>query len=469
MPIIGKDYKKRCSLILYLLWFGTLTVSAEAQSVDGEKAYLSIHSDITSYFVLIDHKAVTLQKVASGNLIEVPAGTHCITVIPECAAPFTFERNFHANSYHVAEISLNRVSGDRNSLFANLANGVKFEDLDDQIYSKEIAGSISFKRYTEESYQEYIDKENFSTYRDTYLKFTSNTDSLFVQTMASPKKTYRIANGDSILIEPGYRFIRLSHQFGNEYSVTKKFEEGQTTVINYVFELNGPTVATLTDNFAAKAYYGANLIVVSDEDSEIYIDEKYEGTGAANLFIEPGILDLTIKNPKTGISKRKIEHLPTENARVISAYTKPHKGTAFALGVLPGASQMYKRQKLKSALMAGGFVAISALAIKSHLNHQSELDEYSRVNELYRNTTDEQQALEYGDFLEQQEQKLSDLNKRRTLFWGITALVYAFNWFDVITSTPSSGYRSSTNLKVRLRPQVFQNKSYSSVSLNYDF
>ncbi len=450
-----------------LIQFNVNEVKAQQTSSVMDNSYLNISSNFDSLYVLLEQDSSFI-KVSKGDLLKVEPKEQQVIIIPKYAPTISVNNAFEADSFYVVNVQFGLILDEVNSTYKRIESGdVNIEN----ITPGDIGiGFFNITAYSEEQYYT-RDKLEEIDYKDTYLKVISNTDSLYVRSTDHENSILRIASGDSILYQPGNRMISISHPFAEEFKTIEVIEEGKTTVIEHRFRLREPSTVTLSDNLATKPYYGSNLIIVSDDDSEININGEYLGLGAVKLNYRTGPVDVMINNPSTGEQSYsgKITNLPAEKAIVINAYTKPVKSYSRIYGAMPGLSQWYKRQKLKSALISGGFLALGGITLQRNSLYNQELTEFNRIQNLYNRATTEDQALDLGDQLEAQQSVTKRIDNQRRVFLGLTSLLYVFNLYDAFFDIPESGFRDRTDFEFYFQQNSVSDHPFTSMTIKYAF
>jgi hypothetical protein len=441
-----------------------------AQETNNLSGYITFKSNFESLYVVINEDSNSVYKVSVEELIELDAGEHSVTIIPEFAEPFNTVLRIKPDTVRVVSVYFRSIMHDQNpyyklleaqSIDQYLGQKKRFQFLDGMYFLNE----YSVDEFHGRKYEQRID------FKNTYLKVSSNVDSLFLQVSRYLGEIYHIANNDSVAIRPGTRRIILGHPSSYDQTFVIDIEEGITNQIEHNFRLTKPSVISFEDNIAVGKYYNSNLIVISDEDSDIYINGRYVGLGAAQTNVRTGPFTITVYNPYMGerTFTGTIANIPGESATIINAYTKPDISMSRSLTPFPGASQLYKRQRLKGFLLSGGFILQSGLTLYANHNYRQELREFNALKERYLVSTNEQTVFDLGNQLEQMQPRINQLNDRRMLMIGLTTLIYAFNIYDALFTRPNSGYRSDLNLNLYLEPGVFRESNYSSFTISYGF
>lgn len=457
--------------LVSIISFLSLSPILNAQSQIKETSKVVINTNYESFYVVVGDSIKNSVLKNSGELFDIESGERKIWVIPEYSNPYSVRESFLKDSLYVMNFAFRSILRTKSEIFSL----IKKQDSTLKIAYSEPKNSnqvsYSFQVFTTLDYDRY--EQQKPNYNNTYLKVISNVDSLYVNTNNNNnvKDTFYIASGDSILLPPGLRNITLSHQNSIEKKFQQYFQHSSTTTIKYDFKLVEQTVDILSDNIATKPRYKSNFIVVSDEDSDIIVNERHYSKGVISLDLKTGPVNVSIKNPYSGVSifKGTVSNTLNEKAVVIDAYTKPRISTSRFFSVFPGGSQIYKQQKLKGYTILSSFLLSGYLALQKNKQYDEELKTFRTIYFEYNRAFDEQTAIELGNQLEQQHQVVKEKDNQRITLFAIMGAIYAFNLYDAIFTKPNGGYRTKTDIDFYLDNKVVDNNRYTTLSLRYDF
>jgi hypothetical protein len=464
---------KFSTLLFFLSFCFGLSLSAygQTQPVDSllkSPGFLNISTNYETVYVIIDRDFTTLKKVSPKDLIEVQPGNRVVTVVPEFSPHFSIRREIKSDSVFSLELTFTKILDEHPPLFKVLENqGTNVTTFDWKGNNPgRLIGSYAIKAESKEAFESsYLpDLE----YDNAYLEIESNVDSLFVQLNST---IYRVANGESIPVNPGHYLVTMSHQNAEEWNTTFIIHSGESKQLTKNFDLKKTSVETLEDNIATRPYYNANLVVVSDEDSRIFIDGEDMGKGFAKALKQTGTVDVEIQNPLTGTFNYspKIVNAPSSKAIVIDGYTKPKFKNPVLHNFIPGKIQKSKEQNIKSYAISGSFIAFAVLGIYSNIDYRKELKSFRKLRIRYNKATTEKEALELGNQLDKQHTIAANKDKQQVIFLGLTSIVYLINIYDAFFSKPSSGYWEKTDIDFHLNQKNFSGKSAPTLSLKYAF
>lgn len=457
--------------LVSIIFFLSLSPILNAQSQIKETSKVVINTNYESFYVVVGDSIKNSVLKNSGEFFDIESGERKIWVIPEYSNPYSVRESFLKDSLYVMNFAFRSILRTKSEIFSL----IKKQDSTFKIAYSEPKNSnqvsYSFQVFTTLDYDRY--QQQKPNYNYTYLKVISNVDSLYVNTNNNNnvKDTFYIASGDSILLPPGLRNITLSHQNSIERKIQQYVQHSSTTTIKYDFKLVEQTVDVLSDNIATKPRYNSNFIVVSDEDSDIIVNERHYSKGVISLDLKTGPVNVFIKNPYSGVSifKGTVSNTLNEKAVIIDAYTKPRISTSRFFSVFPGGSQIYKQQKLKGYTILSSFLLSGYLTLQKNKQYDEELKTFRTIYFEYNRAFDEQTAIELGNQLEQQHQVVKEKDNQRITLFAIMGAIYAFNLYDAIFTKPNGGYRTKTDIDFYLDNKVVDNNRYTALSLRYDF
>lgn len=461
------DFRIGFSIFILLFLLDWIQVNAQQNTTVLGSSYVNITSNFDSLYVLLVQDS-SIIKTDKNDLLRINPVEQQVLLIPKYAPTISFNNNFEPDSFYVVNIEFGLILDDVNPTYTRIDSGNV--NIGNITTSRIGRGSLEITVYNREEFYN-RDEINKINYKNTYVKVNTNTDSLYIRSSDNENSVLHIASGDSILYQPGEGLITLSHPYGKERSTRKFIEEGKTTVIEHKFNLTEPSIETLSGNIATKPHYGSNLFIISDDDSEIIIDGEKIGSGAVKLNYRTGPAHVTINNLKTGkhAFSDKITNLPFERAVVINAYTKPLKSYTRIYGVLPGVSQWYKRQRLKSLLISGGFIALGGITLERNILYNQKLSEYNIIKELYDGADTEERALELGDRLEHQHEITKRVDNQRIAFFSLASVLYIFNLYDAFFDVPKSGFREKTDIEFYFQKNSVSDQPFTSMTFKYEF
>ncbi|MDR9415591.1 MAG: DUF5683 domain-containing protein [Gracilimonas sp.] len=301
------------------------------------------------------------------------------------------------------------------------------------------------------------------------LKFEFNTDSAYVVLGNELFSAVKIASGDSLKLRTGVRLISLQTHFDKSETLFIKVHKDSTTTYSYTFKKNNYSPATLTNNIAARKYYNTNVMVLSDQDSDIFYNGEYQGTGFAKFNTFGKIGELELRNPEFGHKKRRL-NAPEQKISFIESHLRPNKSTAIFYSILPGASQLYKKQHLKALIFGASAVTMFTFAGVKSSNYHKELDVFYEFQEQYNNATTEQEALRLGNLTESQQNKVQRLDNQRRGLLIAGILIYGYNIYDAFTSKPTGGYMNKDkDLRFYLSTKEITGNLGAAGTFRYDF
>lgn len=241
------------------------------------------------------------------------------------------------------------------------------------------------------------------------------------------------------LPEGSYRM----HIFGREIS-DRRFtlevveDEPQLLRLQYPTSRDG----SINNRMYAAYKWGANVMVFSDEGTAISIlNTGHESYGTLQAKLPPGSHRIQFRDERGRVQDRYVE-VNAYELRTVEQYLKPKRGSSIMRGIVPGASQLYKKQPARAAIAFGAIAATTGLAIHYNQKLGSGTDEFNSVFRDYQNAFNEHDALQLGNQLDQLHQENKSLKRNRNIFRTTAILFYAANIVDAFRE-PEGGFARS--------------------------
>ena len=302
-----------------------------------------------------------------------------------------------------------------------------------------------------------------------YVKFESNADSFKVVLDYNYLEIYTVSSGDSIEIKQGLHNLRLSSPFTPDRFIRINVMPESTKLVNYTVEKQPISIDNLENNVSAAQYYDATLILLTDEDTDIFYEGSYVGTGYAMINALNGERSILYKN-KHGYKKNVTYRIKTNRVTASSEFLKPTQKATRNTVIIPGFSQFLKGQRLKGVLFFSGTVggAISTIVFNEKLSsaNKSYYDFYYE----YSQAPNESIATKLGDQMEGFANDAKKYEQKRNIALGTTLAFYLYTIYDGLTSKPSGGFREDKGLDFYISDPSFENGGFgSSATLKYRF
>lgn len=299
-----------------------------------------------------------------------------------------------------------------------------------------------------------------------YLKLEFNADSALLVIDYDFLAGTTIASGDSVALTSGEHFIEVNRPLSQK-KVRKIFiSENETLSLNLEFEESNISKRSVNGNYASRDYFSSNIFIMTDEDSDIYYNDEYQGTGFAKLDAPYGSTQIQITNPNFSSKTIKVNAYPF--LEVYEHYRKPKESFAKSLAIFPGASQFYKQQRLKGALLTASVSTFLFLSITSSLDYSQEKKLFDDYVKEYNETQNQDRAFLLGNQAENQRTVVKKAQNQKRLMLTALVLSYGFNIFDAVTNIPKGGYKKTKPLNFYLSSDLINNGTQTA-TLRYNF
>ncbi len=278
-----------------------------------------------------------------------------------------------------------------------------------------------------------------------YVKFESNADSFKVVVDYNYLEIYTVSNGDSIEIKQGLHNLRLSSPFTQDRFIRINVMPESTKLVYYTVEQLPISIDYLDNNVSAAQYYDATLILLTDDDTDIFYEDSYVGTGYAMINALNGNRLIRYEN-KYGYKKNVNYRIKTNRITASSEFLKPTKKVTQSAAFFPGASQLLKAQRVKASIFFTGTAGGAIIAIINNIKLNSAIEDYDNTYFFYKNATNEAYASLLGDELKDLADNSKKYERNRNIALGTTLAFYLYNIYDGLTSIPIGGFKDDKGL-----------------------
>lgn len=265
-------------------------------------------------------------------------------------------------------------------------------------------------------------------------------------------KIRSITSGESVTLLAGTRYISLALPHTKPSKTYVRVLKDSTIEYSVEFSHEELTPAVFNNNFATAAYYNANIMVLTDPDTEIFYSDSLVGSGFAIVNSEMRFPEITLIDNQ-GYKKNVSARIPGQFS-VTEYYVRPEKAKSRSYSIVPGASQFYKNQPLKGLAFSLGSVGFATLSFLNSQKYNSDLDSYYKLLVEYRSTEVESEAFRLGNELEVANDDLRSLDRSRKLFLGLAITAYVGSIVDAFLSTPKGGYSNPKPIEFYLNQDV---------------
>ena len=194
-----------------------------------------------------------------------------------------------------------------------------------------------------------------------YLKVTStNIDSFYVTINGDFKNTKFIATGDSLLLPIGFQDVRISGYNFND--ITSTFGIGENQTSHFRIHANKYMHNEQSNSYLIN-YFKGNILIHSDDDSKIFVNDTLLAKGLARLYTNTKFIKITLTND-AGFSISKNISVDPVKFELIEIFTRPERDKLFLMSAFPGAGQLYKHENAKAITLLG-LTSFSTLFILS--------------------------------------------------------------------------------------------------------
>ncbi|MBI3004841.1 MAG: hypothetical protein HYY49_05430 [Ignavibacteriales bacterium] len=183
----------------------------------------------------------------------------------------------------------------------------------------------------------------------------------------------------------------------------------------------------------------ANLVVITDNDSEVFFDSTLAGTGLAKGSLSTGLHFIQTEHPLAGTRWENVR-VSSRRLKVLELYNKPERSTYWALSFIPGVSRIYADRSSKGYLLLGAAFGTLTGGLLSHTAFKKSNADYQNVVYQYNRATVESEVVRLAN---EAQSKLDNATTyaliRDAAFIG-AVVVWVLSFVDLMHG-PDGGYR----------------------------
>ncbi len=259
-------------------------------------------------------------------------------------------------------------------------------------------------------------------------------------------------------LSAGWHMLTIATPYAIDTQIHYYIKRDSTTFLNVQISPTTNDELYLRRSTYHPVLTGRNLIVMTDDDAEVYVNGVTQGRGIMRLAQEPGRYRIEARR-SDGASRSTTIVIPPFPAgtRVAQLYTRPDRRTTRSLAVVPGATQLHRRQYLRGVAFLTGGIAATYWTVHQHRVYTNAAVTYRLLEAEYRNAFNETAATNIGDYLEALAPEVRAQKRRRNVAAGTLAAVFTANVLDALWP-PAAGYRktpgSVRDLAVEVAPDA---------------
>ncbi len=299
-----------------------------------------------------------------------------------------------------------------------------------------------------------------------YVRFEVEPDTAYLYIDTNFDDPLLITNGTEIKLTVGFHRLLI---FGKtipdrRFRIEVKEDRFQNVIVNF-------PVRRLDDSYYstyAALKWQANLMVFSDEDTFISISEtEYRSQGFLKVKLPGGVYRIRFESISGSLRELFVE-INTHQLTTVEEHLKPLKGNSIAGGVIPGISQLYKKQRIK-ALSIISIIGLSAgLAIHYNQRIGTGSNEFDRILTNYRQANSEQEVVELGNRLDRLSDEIKSLETKRNVALTSAILFYVVNIVDAFRP-PEAGFANKNTFNPYRAFSFDIQKNYAVAKINLRF
>ena len=179
----------------------------------------------------------------------------------------------------------------------------------------------------------------------------------------------RINKIDTLQLEPGKNTLKFLQSDFRDNSINIDLKVGEikrnSLIATYIKDLS----KRKKYSSYAQCFWKTNVIVLTDHDSKITVNNQDLGTENISLSLPDSTYTLFIENEGTVIKKKfKVSN----DFQTIEKFLRPEKSTVYRRSFVPGYAQYTKREKLKGTIFFGASAALTFSTVFSVIKATQE-------------------------------------------------------------------------------------------------
>jgi hypothetical protein len=302
--------------------------------------------------------------------------------------------------------------------------------------------------------------------KDAWIKVLPQLEEFYIVVDRDFENAHLVNRGDSVKVNPGDRHITLVWRTINDHQFTTDVEAGETIERSVYHSF--PTHPRSSFHTIASQ---TNLLITTDENSTVYINDRRSGKHLVKTLLNPGNYQLRIEHPELGTLKKEVK-VNSLNVTEVARFNENPSKLSFATKLLPGAEYIASRRYKRAIFTYVGLGLLTANLIRQNQLYSDKLDEYNEWEELYQDAKTTEDAITYRRNAMMVRDNLDEIGTNYNITLLITAGIYIISTLDALRK-PKSGYKGKSNFTkittFTLSARSSINSIYPELTLKYQF
>ena len=162
----------------------------------------------------------------------------------------------------------------------------------------------------------------------------------------------QISGTDNLMVPVGQEKMTLITENYDDYTINISIVKDDTSTCQVFFSRTDSPYHNLFFSSYSWIVTGINIIIYTDEDSEVYINGELKGSGMVKANFSLGKYEIITKHKLAGTTRRNLT-IASKRVHYLKMFNKPDKNTSEWYSLFPGASQLYKGEKVKGPIISG--------------------------------------------------------------------------------------------------------------------
>jgi len=271
-----------------------------------------------------------------------------------------------------------------------------------------------------------------------FIKIITNLDTLFVvfdNNFSSPQP---VKSQSVFELSVGTHEILLLHKDIDDFKTKiKVYPDSSIDYVNAVFKRVPLSKSDLLNSSYPRVLHNANVVILSDDDSKIFIDNQFVGTGQIKTILPNGKHEVRTVHSTEGATSEEI-FLSDNRLNVQEMYNKVPQLRYWIGSLLPCGGQFMKNQPIKGGLLLSLTAGLFTASIINQSHFVKDNNEYQRTLKNYKEAIIESEAQRLGNIAQSQLNLTKQDVSRRNIFLITGTLVYLYSLLDSFLTPPET-------------------------------
>jgi hypothetical protein len=297
-----------------------------------------------------------------------------------------------------------------------------------------------------------------------WIRFDTNIEQFYLIIDEDFENHMLLNSGDSVEVPVGSHQIRMVWNNINDHRSRLVVKENQTTVKNTSFFVTRYPRSSFNIIESSR-----NVVITTDNESDIYVDGNYVGSKYSEILLAPGVYDLEIKNAVHGDLETKF-FVEAYKVKDIARYNNDPTPVSIFVKLLPGGGYIGNEQYLKAGLTYAGLIGLTITSVSLNNQYGEKERLFQEQNTNYLNAQTVNAAISFREDALFTLDEMDKLNRQLTIAGVGIAVVYLATTLDGFRK-PKAGYSGPSLYlpEIGLNTNPVNGNMYTEISFKKSF